>query len=307
MSGAGARRARSRIDGVLLLDKPHGITSQAAVTRVKLLFNAAKAGHTGTLDPAATGLLPIALGEATKFSGALLDANKSYVATLLLGQTTTTGDLEGEVTSTVAVEVDLPRIETTLARFTGEIMQTPPMYSALKHAGRPLYEYARQGAEIERRPRPVTVSRLTLLGYAGRELRLEVACSKGTYVRVLAEDIGAALGCGACLAALRRTRVGHLDVAEAIPLDALATLSERDRAALLLPTDVMLSDLPIVELDRDQARRIATGLSVQCDAHFGAGVVRIYGPGKAFLGVASAVEPGRLQPRRLVAAATVQS
>jgi tRNA pseudouridine55 synthase len=305
VSGVGPRRARSRIDGVLLLDKPHGITSQAAVTRVKLLLNAAKAGHTGTLDPAATGLLPIALGEATKFSGALLDASKSYVATLLLGQTTTTGDLEGEVTSTKAVEIDRPRIEATLARFTGEIMQTPPMYSALKHAGRPLYEYARQGAEIERTPRAVTVSSLTLLGYAGRELRLEVACSKGTYVRVLAEDIGEALGCGACLAALRRTRVGHLGVAEAIALDTLATLSESDRAARLLPPDAMLSNLPVVDLDRDQARRIATGLPVECDAHVGTGVVRIYGPGKAFLGVASAAEPGRLQPRRLVATAGV--
>jgi tRNA pseudouridine55 synthase len=180
------------------------------------------------------------------------------------------------------------------------------MYSALKHAGRPLYEYARQGAEIERTPRRVTVRSLRLLGHAGRELRLEIACSKGTYVRVLAEDIGNALGCGACLAALRRTRVGHLDAAEAITLDTLATLSDSDRTRRLLPPDAMLSSLPIVNLDRDQARRIATGLAVECDAHVGTGVVRIYGPGKSFLGVASAVEPGRLQPRRLVATGAVQ-
>jgi tRNA pseudouridine55 synthase len=305
VNGARARRARSRVDGVLLLDKPHGITSQAAVTRVKLLFNAAKAGHTGTLDPAATGLLPIALGEATKFSGALLDSRKRYLATLLLGQTTTTGDLEGEVTSTAAVDVDLPRIEAALARFTGEIAQTPPMFSALKHGGRPLYEYARRGAEIARPPRKVTISSLTLLRFAGRELELDVACSKGTYVRVLAEDIGDVLGCGACLAALRRTRVGHLDVRDAITLDRLGALSDAERTASLLPADAMLADLPAVDLDPGQARRIATGLAVACDAHVATGVVRIYGPGKAFLGVASAVEPGRLQPRRLVATAGV--
>jgi tRNA pseudouridine55 synthase len=307
VNGARPRRARARVDGVLLLDKPHGITSQAAVTRVKQVFNAAKAGHTGTLDPAATGLLPIGLGEATKFSGVLLDASKAYVATLLLGQTTTTGDLEGDVTSTAPVEVDLAAIEATLPRFMGEITQTPPMYSALKHAGRPLYEYAREGAEIARARRSVTVSSLALLGYDGRELTLEVACSKGTYVRVLAEDIGEALGCGACLAALRRTRVGHLEVSDAISLQALSAMSEADRAARLLPADAMLSDLPVVDLDRDQVRRITTGLAVECDTGVGTGVVRIYGPDKAFLGVASAIEPGRLQPRRLVASGGVQS
>jgi tRNA pseudouridine55 synthase len=306
VSGPHARRPRSRVDGVLLLDKPPGISSQAAVTQVKLLLNAIKAGHTGTLDPAATGLLPVALGEATKFSGALLDAMKSYRAAVLLGQTTTTGDLEGEVVRTAAVEVDRGQVEAILARFTGEIMQTPPMYSALKHAGRPLYEYARAGAEIERSPRRVTISSLRLIDYAGSRLEIDVSCSKGTYIRVLAQDIGEALGCGACLAALRRTAVAHLRIEDAITLEDLRGLSEPERASRLLTPDAMLTTLPVIDLDSESARRIAAGMAVECDERAGRGVVRIYGPGKAFLGVADAHE-GRLQPRRLVATPAVES
>jgi tRNA pseudouridine55 synthase len=287
---------------VLLLDKPGGISSQTAVTRVKTLFNAAKAGHTGTLDPMATGLLPVALGEATKFSSMLLEAGKTYLATVRLGQTTTTGDLEGEVTGTSPVAVDLAAIEAVLARFRGEIVQTPPMYSALKHAGRPLYEYAREGTEIERAPRPVTIAALTLEGYEASELRIVVACSKGTYIRVLAEDIGRALGCGACLSALRRTRVGRFDVAEAIGLPALAELPENARETRLLPADAMLSGLPMVEMDGAETRRILSGQSVEVERGEPAeGLLRLYGPGRAFLGIGARAEGGRIEPRRLIA------
>jgi tRNA pseudouridine55 synthase len=295
------RAPRSAIDGVLLLDKPAGVTSQMAVTRVKALLNAAKAGHTGTLDPMATGLLPIALGEATKFSGALLDATKSYVATVRLGQTTTTGDLEGEVTRTSAVHTTRADIEAVLQQFRGTIVQTPPMYSALKRAGKPLYQYAREGTEIERTPRHVTIGELVLEMCGDTELRLAVSCSKGTYIRVLAEDIGTAVGCGACLAALRRTRVGDLDLADAITLEALATLPEAERRARLLPVDTMLGELPVLELDRSLADRIVLGMAVDCSGGVAPGLVRIYAPGHAFLGIALADSAGRLQPRRLVA------
>ena len=299
MTEARPRPPRSAIDGVLLLDKPAGLTSQTAVTRVKSLLNAAKAGHTGTLDPMATGLLPIALGEATKFCGALLDATKSYAAVVRLGQTTTTGDLEGEVTRTASVRATQADVEAALQQFRGEIVQTPPMYSALKRAGKPLYQYAREGIEVERVPRRVTIDRLTLESFERGELRVAVSCTKGTYIRVLAEDIGAALGCGACLAGLTRTRVGYLDLADAIALDRLAALPESERRTRLLPADALLAQLPRVDLDRERAGRIMRGMAVEGTAP--PGLVRIYAPGQAFLGVALADSAGRLQPRRLVA------
>jgi tRNA pseudouridine55 synthase len=293
------RRSRSVVDGVLLLDKPAGITSQKAVSRVKALFNAAKAGHTGTLDPMATGLLPIALGEATKFSAALLDAPKSYVATVRLGQTTTTGDLEGEVTMTCPVAATLTDIEEALAQFRGEILQTPPMYSALKRDGKPLYEYARQGVDLPREAREVSITELRVEAYDGTELRLSVSCSKGTYIRVLAEDIGRELGCGGCLSALRRTRVGQLRIDQATPMHALEEGGEAERRARLLPVDTMLAELPVVELDDAGAQRLEHGMAVQYGCSVETGLVRVYAP-RGFLGLAFASE-GRLQPRRLVA------
>ena len=293
-------RAREAVDGVLLLDKPSGITSQTAVARVKNLYNAAKAGHTGTLDPMATGLLPIALGEATKFSSALLDAGKGYLATVRLGTTTTTGDLEGEVTATRAVGVDRAQIESVLERFRGAIEQTPPMYSALKHQGKPLYAYAREGLDIERAPRTVTIEALDLEAFDPPDARLRVKCSKGTYIRVLAEDIGAALACGACLAALRRTEVDRFTVANAIALDALDGLTREQRRGALLPVDAMLLGLPAVALDAGATDRVLQGGQV-AGGRAEPGLVRLYGPDQAFLGVADAAPEGVLQPRRLVA------
>jgi tRNA pseudouridine55 synthase len=294
------RKPRRAIDAVLLLDKPYGITSQAAVSRAKAKLGAAKTGHTGTLDPMATGLLPLAFGEATKFAQSLLDADKSYLATIRLGTTTTTGDLEGDVLSVKPVDVDLARIEAAIARFRGEIEQLPPMYSALKHAGRPLYEYARAGTEVVRHVRRITITALEVEAWSGVEVSLRISCSKGTYVRVLAEDIGHVLGCGATLAALRRTRVAGFRVEDAVSLQALSEMSEPEILQRLLPVDALLYDVPTLELDAEQSRRMRLGQAVDVARGVAAGLVRVYGPGEDFLGVADALPEGRLQPRRLV-------
>ncbi|MDB5862258.1 MAG: truB [Betaproteobacteria bacterium] len=304
--GGAARKKRTRLDGVLLLDKPSGISSQGAVSRAKGIFSAAKAGHTGTLDPMATGLLPIAFGEATKFAHALLDADKGYRATVRLGVTTTTGDLEGEVVREAPVEVDREVLEAALAPFRGEISQMPPMYSALKHAGRPLYEYARAGTEIPRAPRRITIRALTLESFDGTDACIEVACTKGTYIRVLAEDIGKALGCGATLAALRRTQVGRFSLESAVTLAALAEMTEEERLARLLPADALLEGLPSLALDTEQARRMAHGqVVVHPDA--AGGLVRVYGPDSAFLGLAEASDDGALTAHRLVSSEPVKA
>ncbi|MDB5905627.1 MAG: tRNA pseudouridine synthase [Betaproteobacteria bacterium] len=304
--GGAGRKQRTRLDGVLLLDKPSGISSQGAVSRAKGLFGAAKAGHTGTLDPMATGLLPLAFGEATKFAHALLDADKGYRALVRLGVTTTTGDLEGEVTAVAPVDVDRKTLEDALVPFRGEIVQTPPMYSALKHAGKPLYEYARAGTDIPRTPRKVTIRELTLETFDGTDACIHVACSKGTYIRVLAEDIGKALGCGATLAALRRTQVGRFTLDGAVGLAALADMTEDERRARVLPADALLEGLPVLALDAEQARRMAHG---QVVVHRGAagGLVRVYGPGSAFIGLAEASDDGALTARRLVSSEPVKA
>ena len=300
MTAGAVRARREAVDGVLLLDKPAGITSQTAVSRVKALYNAAKAGHTGTLDPMATGLLPIALGEATKFSSVLLDADKGYLATVRLGLTTTTGDLEGEIIARREIDQDRSRIEAALEQFRGDIVQIPPMYSALKHQGRALYTYAREGVEIERVARPVKVSVLTLEDYSVPDLRIFVACSKGTYIRVLAEDIGKVLGCGATLAALRRTQVGRFSVADGHNLDALAGLTIAERRDKLLPVDAMLTECPTMRLDEAQRARVANGQSVECTT-CAPGLVRLFDSQGHFVGIAEASDNGILKPRRLIA------
>lgn len=288
------------VDGVLLLDKSAGMTSHTAVRRVRGLLQARKAGHTGTLDPLATGLLPVCLGEATKFSHALLNANKSYLATIRLGLTTTTGDLEGATTAQAPVDITEAQARTVLGQFVGEILQVPPMYSAIKHGGRPLYKLARAGKELPRAPRRVVVHELRFMRFSPPELEVSITCSKGTYVRVLAEDIGRELGCGGCLAGLRRTAVGELSAATgSITLERLETLTPQERFGLLLPPDALLSSLPRLDLDAGNADRLKQGQPV--DAHDSAivGLARIYGPGSEFLGMAEIIEPGRIVPRRL--------
>jgi tRNA pseudouridine55 synthase len=296
---------RRPVHGVLLLDKPVGLSSNTALQKAKRLFNAEKAGHTGTLDPLASGLLPVCFGAATKFSHASLDADKRYTATLGLGRTTTTGDLEGTTVDERPVGVDAAAIAAVLARFTGALDQRPPMHSALKHEGRALYEYARAGIEVERATRRVTIHAIDVLSFAGATLVLDVRCSKGTYIRTLAEDIGAALGCGAHLAALRRTGSGALDLAEAHTLEALEAMADAERDALLLPPDVLLADWPAWRLPADEAARFLTGLRRRVDAP-DAPRVRVYGPeARALLGAAH-IAGGELIPDRLLSPEEVQ-
>ena len=299
-----APKPRKRpFDGVLFLDKPAGITSQTAVLKAKHLYSAAKAGHTGTLDPMASGLLPVCFGEATKFSHLLLDADKQYAATIRLGVVTSTGDMEGEIISTHPVSVERSDVEGALGRFVGEILQTPPMYSALKHQGKPLYRYARAGLEVKREPRRVCIHHVHLENHAGNELQVSVACSKGTYIRVLAEDIGRALGCGGSLSALRRTGVGALRVEEAVGLDFLHGLDAQERERHVRPIDTLVAALPRIDLDASQARRIRSGLTLDSFALLPLGLVRLYGPERDYLGIATVEPHGALVPRRLMATA----
>lgn len=295
------RAPRRRVDGVLLLDKPTGMTSNAALQKARWLFNAEKAGHTGTLDPLATGLLPLCFGEATKFAGELLDADKSYRATLRLGVTTDTADSDGNVLARRPVTVDADRWRTAAADFCGEIDQIPPMHSALKRDGKPLYEYARQGIDLEREPRRVTIHRLELVSLAGDEVVIDVDCSKGTYVRTLAADIGEKLGCGAHLTALRRTRIGDLDVLAAIALAELESLPVEARDSRLLPIDTLLANVPLLRLDDRETDRLLHGQGIRWEGAAGARF-RLYGTGGRFIGLGEQSADGWLNPRRLVAA-----
>ena len=289
-----------RVNGVLLLDKPGGMTSNGALQSVRRLLNAAKAGHTGTLDPMATGLLPLTFGEATKFSADLLNADKSYRATIKLGVTTTSGDADGTVVATCEVDVSDEKLQQTLSRFVGAIKQVPPMHSALKHDGQPLYKLARAGGEVERAPRQISVHRLTLVERSGNAVVVDVDCSKGTYVRVLAEDIGRALGCGAHLSALRRTRTGRLSVNDAVTLATFETLAPELRLARLLPEDELLASLATVLLDDAHAARFRQGQRLALDAEPRGHRVRVYGGTNELLGTATISEWGVVEPERLV-------
>ena len=298
------KKPRDLVDGVLLLDKPVGLSSNDALMKAKRVFNAKKAGHTGTLDPFATGLLPLCFGEATKFSQDLLEADKTYEATVHLGIMTTTGDTEGELIEQREVDVTREQVEAALARFRGPIFQVPPMYSALKRDGKALYEYAREGITLEREARPVTIHALSLVEYTAPLLKILVTCSKGTYVRVLGEDIGAALGCGAHLNALRRVQVGALSTERMISLEDLQ--AHADPLSLLAPVDALLSSFPSVELTAELAKRFLNGQrlalgkeSVVVPSELGR--VRVYHEGK-LLGTAQLQEYAILAPERLIAA-----
>lgn len=294
------RAPRLPIDGVLLLDKPVGLTSNHALQAARRLLNAEKAGHTGTLDPLASGLLPLCFGQATKFSQSLLDADKAYLATLCLGVRTDTFDAEGQVTARAPVGITRADLEAVITRFTGEIEQIPPMHSALKRDGRPLYEYARAGITLEREVRRVRIHTLSLISFDLTDPTravLEVACSKGTYIRTLADDIGQALGCGAHLTALRRTRVGTLDVSTAATLDALEHAA--NRATLLSPADALLAPWPALTLDREQGQRLLFGQRVLVSTPDGD--YRAYS-GDHFLGAVNVVR-GVCHPLRLMNAA----
>jgi tRNA pseudouridine55 synthase len=292
------KKTWKQVDGVLLLDKSFGMTSNDALQKARRLFSAAKGGHTGTLDPMATGLLPLCFGEATKFSADLLDADKTYEAELLLGVTTDSGDADGAVTATAAVNVAESDILRVLPQFTGPIMQVPPMHSALKRDGRPLYELARQGIVVEREARAVVIHEIRLLAFSGEKIRLSVSCSKGTYIRVLAEDIGAMLGCGAHLTALRRTRVGDLTLDAAMTLAQIDAVEESARIACLQPVDALLQSLPCCTVSGEAEQRFRHGNPVELPAGL-SGKIRVYA-GDMLIGVGEPGQGGRLWPKRLV-------
>ena len=297
------------ISGILLLDKPAGLTSNAALQTVKRLYRARKAGHTGSLDPLATGLLPLCFGEATKVSSFLLGADKRYSVTCRLGVVTETGDAEGRVRE----EHDVPPLsdadlESVLVRFRGEIQQIPPMYSAVKHKGERLYRLARQGLEVERAPRQVWIHELRVLARSATEMQLEVACSKGTYVRTLVEDIGAALGPGAHVSALRRTGLGPFEAPRMHTMDALESAAEQGvdaLDALLLPLEAGLTQWPDLHLSADVAFYLRQGQPVFVPrAPVAGGWVRLYGQGGRFLGMGTVLDDGRVAPKRLLATAS---
>jgi tRNA pseudouridine55 synthase len=299
MAGASTDRpAWTRVDGVLLLDKPSGLSSNVALQRARRLFRAEKAGHTGTLDPLACGLLPLCFGEATKFAQLLLDATKRYRARIRFGVATTTGDAEGEVAATGPDTVSEDALRAALARLTGPQMQVPPRHAALKHEGRAYYDYARAGVDIPRAPRAVEVHALALVEFAPPHAVVDVACSKGTYVRVLAEDLGASLGTCAHLAALRRTGSGEFDVADAVTLDAIESTPAEARPSLLLPPDALVAALPRVDLDAAHAQALRQGRPVPCEAA-AATRARAYDPSGRLLGVVERDGP-RWRAQRLM-------
>ena len=292
---------KRRVSGLLLLDKPAGYSSNQALQKVKRLFRADKAGHTGTLDPFATGLLSICLGEATKFSSYGLEGDKRYLATMKLGITTTTGDIEGEILTRLDVTVSQSDIDRVLPQFRGTISQIPPIYSALKVAGAPMYDYARKGIEVERKARQVEIKRLTCVGFAGDELVMDVSCSKGTYIRTLAEDIGAAVGCGAHLSALRRTASAALTVERAITLDQLEALAEIERDARLLPTETLLQDISDIMLESRMLTCLRQGQVQQAHPDWLPGMVRVYDSNNVFIGLCEVTPERELIVKRLIA------
>lgn len=301
------RRGRPKdhrdVDGILILDKPFGYSSNQALQQVRKLYRARKAGHCGSLDPLATGILPICLGEATKFASYLLGANKTYHATCRLGETTTTGDAEGEVVERRPVMVDAKQIRHSLAQFVGEIEQIPPMYSALKHQGKRLYQLAREGKQVERKPRRVTIYHLVLLSSSADSLSFEVSCSKGTYIRTLAEDIGAVLGCGAHLTALRRCAVDSFVEQDAVTIERLQLLELQDRDQLddlLLPVTRALTQFPELTLDASTSLKISQGKRVQLGPSKLAGPCRLVTDEGRFMGLGEIAPDGELTAKRLM-------
>jgi tRNA pseudouridine55 synthase len=286
------------VNGVLLIDKPVGPSSNAVLQRAKRLLGAARAGHTGTLDPLASGLLVIALGEATKFSGGILDADKSYRARLKLGERTETGDAEGRVVSRAEVKVTRNGLLAALERFRGEIEQVPPLYAAIKHRGRPLYAYARRGEHVPRAARRVAIRRLELEKFEEHTVCLFVECSKGTYIRALAEDIGAKLGCGAHLTALERTAVGPFALDQSMTLEALEAISPAERSERLLPLEALLQSWPRLTLEAPLAARFRQGRTIPVDS--ASGSIAVFGEDAKFLGTGLVDAAGTLQPKRLL-------
>ena len=285
---------------MLLLDKPIGYSSNQALQKIKLLYQAAKAGHTGTLDPLATGLLPLCFGEATKFAHFLTDADKVYIATLKFGITTNTGDAEGEVLSVKDVNFSKMQLEQVCSQFVGVISQIPPMYSALKHEGKAMYEYARAGVEIERAARSITIHSIEINAFGQDVATITVKCSKGTYIRTLAEDIGAQLGCGAHLIGLRRTATANYQINQAITLEKFEAMSPAQRALLLLPADSAVQHLPAITLDADSTFYLQQGQAIWQSGAVPQGLIRLYNEQHEFLGLGELQSDGKIAPKRLI-------
>jgi tRNA pseudouridine synthase B len=293
------------VHGVFLLDKPQGMSSNDIMQKVKRLFQANKAGHTGALDPLATGMLPICLGEATKFSQFLLDSDKRYFVTAKLGERTDTSDAEGQVVETREVNVLEEDILAALPQFRGDILQVPTMFSALKHNGKPLYEYARQGITVEREARPITIFELKFVEYQAPYLSLEVHCSKGTYIRTLVDDLGEVLGCGAHVSVLRRLAVGDYPVEEMMPIEELQLLAEsfpqQELDRLLLPMDTAVASLPQINLDESQTKAVKFGQRVKFEnGEQVYGLVRLFSNTQQFLGVAEITSDNVIRPNRMI-------
>jgi tRNA pseudouridine55 synthase len=294
------KRTKKNINGVLLLDKPIGYSSNQALQKAKWLLQAAKAGHTGTLDPLATGLLPLCFGEATKFAHYLTDADKTYVATIKLGITTNTGDAEGKVISTKPVNVSQAQFEQACGQFIGEISQIPPMYSALKHEGKAMYEYARAGVEVERAARIITIHSIKPNTFEQDVATITVSCSKGTYIRTLAEDIGNVLGCGAHVIGLRRTATANYQISQAITLEQFEAMLAAQRDLLLLPADSAVLHLPKLILDTDSAFYLQQGQAVWQSGVIPQGLIRLYNEQQQFLGLGEQQSDGKIAPKRLI-------
>jgi tRNA pseudouridine55 synthase len=294
------KRSKRNVNGLLLLDKPIGFSSNQALQKAKWLYQAAKAGHTGTLDPLATGLLPLCFGEATKFAHYLTDADKTYVATLKLGVTTNTGDAEGEVLITRAVNVSRTQFEQVCQQFIGEISQVPPMFSALKHDGKAMYEYARAGIEVKRKARLITIHLITVEDFRQDEAIITVTCTKGTYIRTLVEDIGKQLGCGAHLIGLRRTATADYKITQTITLEQLEAMTLEQREAALLPEDSAVQHLPAITLDDNSVIYLQQGQSVWKSGAVHKGLLRLYSEQQAFLGLGELVSDGKIAPKRLI-------
>jgi tRNA pseudouridine55 synthase len=291
------------VNGILLLDKPLGLSSNKALQAVRNIFKANKAGHTGSLDPLATGMLPICFGEATKYSGFLLDSSKSYRATCKLGITTTTADAEGDIVEQKPVNVSSKQLNQVLQQFIGKIDQIPPMYSAVKHHGERLYKLAREGIEVERKSRPIEIYKLDLLSFEGEMLELDIHCSKGTYIRTLAEDIGMALDCGAYLTGLRRTGVKPFWDDKIYTLDELQQISEQNASQLdncLLTIESALTEWPQIELNEDMAYYLLQGQPVQVPRSPTRGYVRLVDGEKGFIGLGTILSDGRVAPKRMI-------
>jgi tRNA pseudouridine55 synthase len=309
----GRRRKSGRsVNGVLLLNKPIGLTSNKVLQKVRWLFDANRAGHTGALDPLASGVLPLCFGEATKFSQYLLDSDKYYRSTYTLGMSTATGDSEGEIISQQdASNITLQQVQDKIQDFQGEIYQVPSMYSALKHNGQPLYKLARQGIEIDRPARQITIFDYQIIDFRpgpNAEVDVEVHCSKGTYIRTLAEDLGSALGCGAHVSALHRFRAGPFDEQQTISLKELEKLKEQGSVEeldqLLKPVDTPVSNYPAVEFDQIMAGYFQLGQEISSNKAFHQGqegdIVRVFREGGTFLGIGTVTEDGKIAPKRLI-------